>query len=63
MVVSFIGKDYVTLTQKETQMESLRKYAKNRWVWVIALALAALASGEAFSGGQFSQILLVLMGQ
>ena len=44
-------------------MESLRKYTKNKWVWVVVIAAAALASGDAFSGGQFSQILLVLLGQ
>lgn len=44
-------------------MERLKKYAKNKWLWVMVIAAAALASGDAFSGGQFSQILLVLLGQ
>lgn len=43
-------------------MDVLKKYAKNKWVWVIALALAALASGGAYSD-QVTQIILMLMGQ
>ena len=44
-------------------MQKLKTLAKNRWLWVLVIAAAALASGDAFSGGQFSQILMVLLGQ
>lgn len=44
-------------------MEGLKKYAKNKWVWVMVVAAAGLASGEAFSGGKFSQMLLIILGQ
>ena len=43
-------------------MESLKKYAKNKWVWVIVLALAALVGGGTYSD-QVTQIILMLMGQ
>ncbi len=43
-------------------MESLKKYAKNKWVWVMVVAAAGLASGEVFSGGKFSEVLLIILG-
>jgi len=43
-------------------METLKKYAKNKWVWVIALALAALVGGGTYSD-QVSQAILVILGQ
>jgi hypothetical protein len=43
-------------------MESLKKYAKNKWVWVIALAAAALVGGGTYSD-QVTQVILMLMGQ
>lgn len=44
-------------------MDSFKKYMKNKWVWVIVVAAAGLASGEVFSGGKFSQVLLIILGQ
>jgi hypothetical protein len=44
-------------------METLKKYAKNKWVWVMVVAAAGLASGEVFSGGKFSDVLLIILGQ
>jgi hypothetical protein len=43
-------------------MESLKKYAKNKWVIVIALALAALIGGGAYSD-EVAQAILVILGQ
>lgn len=42
-------------------MESLKKYAKNKWVWVIALALVALVGGT--YPDQVTQAILVILGQ
>jgi hypothetical protein len=44
-------------------MERLKKYAKNKWVWVMVVAAAGLASGEVFSGGKFSEVLLIILSQ
>ena len=44
-------------------METLKKYAKNKWVWVMVVAAAGFASGEVFSGGKFSDVLLIILGQ
>lgn len=43
-------------------MEMLKKYAKNKWVWVIALAVAALVGGGTYSD-QVMQAILVILGQ
>ncbi len=43
-------------------MEKVKTLAKNRWVWVIALAAVALASGGAYSD-QLTQVILMIMGQ
>lgn len=42
-------------------MEKAKKLAKNKWVWIAALALAALGSGGAYSD-QIAQAILVLLG-
>ena len=43
-------------------MERLKKYAKNKWVWVICLAAAALVGGGTYSD-QVAQAILVILGQ
>lgn len=43
-------------------METFKKYVKNRWVWVIVLALAALVGGGTYSD-QVAQAILVILGQ
>jgi len=43
-------------------MEILKKYAKNKWVWVIALALAALVGSGTYAD-QVAQVILVILGQ
>jgi len=43
-------------------METFKKYMKNRWVWIIALAVAALVSGGTYSE-QVTQAILVILGQ
>jgi len=48
-------------------MEALKKfakkYAKNKWVWVMLVSIAGLVSDEVFLGGKFSQVLLIILGQ
>jgi hypothetical protein len=56
------GQEWFSQTQKETQMESLKRYGKNKWVWVIVLALAALVGGGTYSD-QVAQAILVILGQ
>lgn len=43
-------------------MQGLKNYAKNKWVWVIALAVAALVGGGTYSD-QVAQVILVILGQ
>ena len=43
-------------------MDTLKRYAKNRWLWVIALALAALVGGGTYSD-EVAQAILVILGQ
>jgi hypothetical protein len=57
-----LGQGDIFLKHRRLQMESLKKYAKNKWVWVIALAAAALVGGGAYSD-QVTQVILILMGQ
>ncbi len=43
-------------------MEILKKYTKNKWMWVIALALVVLVGGGTYSD-QVAQVILVILGQ
>ncbi len=43
-------------------MDTLKKLAKSKWTYVIALALAALISGGTYSD-QIAQAILVVLGQ
>ena len=56
-----------SITRKEKPMEALknfaRKYAKNKWLWILLVAIAGLLSDEVFLGGKFSQVLLIILGQ
>jgi len=43
-------------------MEGLKKYAKNKWLWVLLLSAAALIGGGTYSD-QATQMILMLLGQ
>ncbi len=49
------------LTLEGETMEKVKKLAKNKWVWILALAGAALAGGGTYSD-QITQAILVLLG-
>lgn len=44
------------------KLKTYAKYAKNKWVWVIILGMAALIGGGTYSD-QVTQALLVILGQ
>lgn len=46
---------------KGSIMDRVKKLAKNKWVWIIALAAAALAGGGTF-GDQIAEAILSILG-
>lgn len=52
---------YLTPILKGIVMEKVKKLAKNKWVWTIALAVAALVGGGTYSD-QITQAILMLLG-
>ena len=42
-------------------MDRVKKLAKNKWVWIIALAAAALAGGGSY-GDQIAEVILSILG-
>lgn len=49
------------LTTKGSDMDRVKKLAKNKWVWIIALAAAALAGGGSY-GDQITEVILSILG-
>ncbi len=47
--------------KKGSIMGQVKKLAKNKWVWVIALAVAALAGGGSY-GDQITEVILSILG-
>lgn len=42
-------------------MDQVKKLAKNKWVWIIALAVAALVGGGSY-GDQIAEVILSILG-
>jgi len=42
-------------------MDRVKKLAKNKWVWIIALAAAALAGGGTY-GDKIAEAILTILG-